>query len=108
MLRFAREPFVLFRRSSGLLTVHKKSTTTQRWPFLGEKKATPTKVKARSVLPRAGEELRVWLERRLCGAAEVCVYADLPLIKQPFWDVAPVPVLFAPFAQLGRDDILFR
>ncbi len=34
----------------------------------------------------------------LRGAAEVCVNADLPLIKQPFWDVASVPVLFAPFA----------
>ena len=26
------------------------------------------------------------------GAAEVCVYGEVPGIKQPFWNVEPVPV----------------
>jgi len=43
--------------------------------------------------------------RGLRGAGEVCVYADLPLIQQPFWDVAAVPVLFAPAAQVSRGGI---
>ena len=42
---------------------------------------------------------------RLGCAGEVCVYADLPLIQQPFWDVENVTVPFAPGAQLSRGGI---
>jgi len=41
----------------------------------------------------------------LRGAAKVCVYADPPLIKQPFWDVESVSVPFAPIAELRRENI---
>ena len=41
-------------------------------------------------------------QARLCGAGEVCVYADVPLIQQPFWDVEIVTVPFAPGAELFR------
>jgi hypothetical protein len=42
---------------------------------------------------------------RLGSAAEVRVYADFPLIQQPFWDVESVPVSLAPDAELIREDI---
>ncbi|HEX4921348.1 MAG TPA: hypothetical protein VFV92_11480, partial [Candidatus Bathyarchaeia archaeon] len=43
--------------------------------------------------------------RGLCGAAEVRVYAESPLIKQPFGDVALVSIAHAPDAELIREDI---
>ncbi len=42
---------------------------------------------------------------RLGSAAEVRVYADFPLIQQPFWDVESVPVSLAPAAEPIREDI---
>jgi hypothetical protein len=42
---------------------------------------------------------------KLCGAAEVGIYGDIPRIKQPFRDVAPVPVSLAPDAEPIREDI---
>src|SRR5437667_3647266 len=38
----------------------------------------------------------------LRGAAEVWINEDVPHIKQPFWDVEPVPVPLAPTAQFIR------
>jgi len=41
-------------------------------------------------------------ESVLRGAAEVWINGDVPHIKQPFWDVEPVPVPLAPTAQFIR------
>jgi hypothetical protein len=41
-------------------------------------------------------------ERVLRGAAEVWINGDVPHIKQPFWNVKPVPVSLAPVAELIR------
>jgi hypothetical protein len=41
----------------------------------------------------------------LGGAADVWIYGDVPLFQQPFGDVEPIPVLFAPPMQFGREDI---
>jgi hypothetical protein len=43
----------------------------------------------------------------LGGAADVWIYGDVPLVQQPFGDVDTIPVLPAPAAQLGREDIRF-
>ena len=43
--------------------------------------------------------------RWLRGGGEVWIYGNVPLSKQPFWDVQPIPVLPAPPAQFGRVDI---
>jgi hypothetical protein len=37
--------------------------------------------------------------------AEVEIYSDAPLFKQPFWDIAPIPVLLAPGAERTRRGI---
>jgi hypothetical protein len=37
--------------------------------------------------------------------AEVEIYGDAPLFKQPFWDIAPIPVLLAPGAERTRRGI---
>jgi hypothetical protein len=50
----------------------------------------------------SGAKLR---ERWLCGAAEIWVDADIPLIEQPFWYVVSVPVFFAPVAEQSRGGI---
>ena len=34
-------------------------------------------------------------------AADVCIHGDAPLGQDPFWDIAPIPVLLAPGAKLG-------
>ena len=60
--------------------------------------------------PRTEQDGPEWRSRRgpgLRGAAEVCIYRNIPGFEQPFWDVTSVLVLFAPFAQLGRDDVVF-
>src|SRR5450759_5060098 len=38
-------------------------------------------------------------------AAQGCVYGDAPFLKQPFWDIEPIPVLLAPGAELTRGGI---
>jgi hypothetical protein len=45
--------------------------------------------------------------KRLCGAAEVRIYGNVPGFEQPFWDVELIFVLLAPFAQASRGDVLF-
>src|SRR5580700_2418431 len=44
----------------------------------------------------------------LGGVAGVWIYGDAPLLQQPFGNVAPIPVLPAPLAQLGGENIRFR
>src|SRR6266704_2749054 len=39
------------------------------------------------------------------GAAEDCVYGDVPLLKEPFGDVDTIPVSVAPDAELTRGGI---
>ncbi len=51
-----------------------------------------------------GSDSSAWWSR---GAAEVCIYGDVPRIKQPFWDIGPVPVSLAPGSQLTGVDIGF-
>jgi len=47
--------------------------------------------------------------RRSGSIVEAQVYGDAPLLKQPFWDIAPIPVLLAPGAELTRRGIhLYR
>jgi hypothetical protein len=72
---------------------------------LAEKRAMQTRVRGRSVGQKLAGACKIG---GLRGAAEVCVNAELPLIKQPFWDVESVPVSLAPAAQLSRDDIMVR
>ena len=38
-----------------------------------------------------------------CG--NVWIYGNAPLLEQPFWDVEPIPALFAPPVQLLGEDI---
>jgi hypothetical protein len=56
-------------------------------------------------LDRDGFSLR---REELCGAGEVRIYGDAPLIKQPFGDVAPISVLVAPVAEFIRADVVLR
>ena len=42
----------------------------------------------------------------LRGAANIWINRDIPRVKQPFWDVASVPVLQAPAAEFVRTDII--
>jgi hypothetical protein len=43
--------------------------------------------------------------QRLRGAAEGWIYGDTPLPEEPFRDIAPIPVLLAPRAELTRGGI---
>jgi catechol 2,3-dioxygenase-like lactoylglutathione lyase family enzyme len=52
-----------------------------------------------------GMEIVYAEEQGLRGAAEIWVDADVPRIKQPFWDVESVPVSLAPVAEPIREDI---
>jgi hypothetical protein len=45
------------------------------------------------------------VSERSRGGAEVWIHGDAPLPKQPFRDIAPIPVLPAPVAELTRQDI---
>ncbi len=44
----------------------------------------------------------VWVTR---DGAEEEIYGDAPLLKQPFWDIEPVPVLLTPGVELTRRGI---
>jgi hypothetical protein len=37
--------------------------------------------------------------------AEIQIYGDAPLFKQPFWDIEPIPVLLTPGAEVTRGGI---
>ncbi len=53
------------------------------------------KVRGRLVVQKRRGRLQVrW--GGLCGAAEVCVYAESPLIQQPFRNVDPISISLAP------------
>ena len=43
----------------------------------------------------------------LGGVADVWIYGNVPLPKQPFGDVEPIPVLPALPAQFGGEDVGF-
>ena len=43
----------------------------------------------------------MFLPPKSSGAADVCIHGDAPLGQEPFWDIAPIPVLLAPGAKLG-------
>jgi hypothetical protein len=64
-----------------------------------------TRVRGKVGAAKAGGGLQCDRSKDLRGAGEVCVYADLPRIKQPFWDVESVPVSLAPVAEPIREDI---
>jgi hypothetical protein len=66
--------------------------------FFGGSEGDADESQGRLGVPRAFQSVIGGLR----GAVEVCVYADLPLIQQPFWDVEIVTVPFAPGAQLSR------
>ena len=63
------------------------------------------RVRGRSVVPELSSTV---IETKTGSAAEIWVDGDIPCFEQPFWDVASVSVFFAPFAQLGRDGVVFR
>jgi hypothetical protein len=53
----------------------------------------------------AGWSRAFWCGRARVGSrdgAESDIYGDAPLLKQPFWDVAPILVSLAPGAELTR------
>src|SRR5712692_2903250 len=68
-----------------------------------------TRVRDRLVVPKRTGACVCDRSKRLCGAAEVCVYAESPLIQQPFWDVEPISISLAPGPKLRREGIgLYR
>ena len=63
--------------------------------FFGDQRAMPMKVRGRLVVQKRRGRLQVrW--GGLCGAAEACVYAESPLIQQPFRNVDPISISLAP------------
>jgi hypothetical protein len=65
-------------------------------------------VERRQFLSRCARYLLNGGDRFLSGAADVWIDVNVPQIEQPFRDVAAVPVLLAPAAELKREDIPIR
>ena len=53
-----------------------------------------------AVYPQRAHLAQSFQLRRSGGVAESWIYGDVPLLEQPFWDIAPIPVLLAPGTQL--------